>query len=235
MSAPLRGVEEQILETADVPLSIEPGRLRSLLVVAPHPDDEVIGAGGLLKAVRDSSRPMQVPVRVVVVSDGAASHPGSGVPPRELAAMRRAESRAAMAHLGVEDVRFCGFADGQGPRWQDDADARARFRGAVSGQWGAVCLPGAADAHPDHVAARALARRHVRADLWLGYTVWPKGEAPAPEAEYRLTAGERAAKREALRLYRSQMGAIADDPGGFTIDADLFKRFTGAVEAFSLS
>ena len=70
---------------------------RSVLVVATHPDDEVIGCGGLLAlhAGRGDR------VRVLIVSDG-----GEGE-------RRVAESRAAGRELGVEDLVFLGLPDGQ--------------------------------------------------------------------------------------------------------------------------
>ncbi|TVV70177.1 PIG-L family deacetylase, partial [Sphingomonas solaris] len=65
------------------------GRPCTALIVAPHPDDEVIGAAGLIRAlVNRGTR-----VRVLVVSDGAASHTGSRLwPRRRLVAARMAES-----------------------------------------------------------------------------------------------------------------------------------------------
>src|SRR3954471_22615650 len=60
---------------ADAPLlpSTRVGNLGPTLVVAPRPDDEVLGCGGVIAVMRRA----QIPVRVIIASDGAASHPGS--------------------------------------------------------------------------------------------------------------------------------------------------------------
>ena len=60
-SAPTVGLDEVV----------PPGR--RLLVVAPHPDDEVLGSGGLLHLAVRAGRA----VRVLLATDGQASHPGS--------------------------------------------------------------------------------------------------------------------------------------------------------------
>ena len=63
------------------------------VVVAPHADDESLACGGLLALLARQG----VEAHVVVVTDGAASHPGSAMfPPARLAAVREAESRAAV-------------------------------------------------------------------------------------------------------------------------------------------
>ena len=77
-----------------------------VLVLAPHPDDEVFGCGGAIAA----SLAAGVPVHVVVLTDGA----GQGQ-----AEVRQAESRAAADQLGYGEPQFWGLPDrGQ---WQDQA------------------------------------------------------------------------------------------------------------------
>lgn len=74
-------------------------RIRKALVVAPHPDDESLGCGGLLAmlAQRDCE------VAVIFVTDGGASHPHSVSWSRtRLASKRQDEANAALLELGLD-------------------------------------------------------------------------------------------------------------------------------------
>src|SRR4051812_36313606 len=76
----------------DVPVWRPPeGRM---LVIAPHPDDETLGAGGLIAAHRLRG----CSVQVIAVTDGEASY--SDWP--DLGAVRAEEQMAALAEMGVE-------------------------------------------------------------------------------------------------------------------------------------
>lgn len=125
-----------------------PGR-GTLLVFAPHPDDESLGAGGVL-----ALSPKAV---VAFATDGEAGSPASLRGPR-LALRRRREARAACRVLGAE-AEFWGLPDG-GLKGVKGLALRAA---ASLEKWRprTVLLPHARDPHPDH---RALARA-VRAAL----------------------------------------------------------------------
>ena len=74
----------------------------NVVVVAAHPDDEVLGAGGTLaRHVRDGDQ-----VHAVVVADGARSRYQE-----EMVARLRDGGRAAAGHIGFESVRFEDFPD----------------------------------------------------------------------------------------------------------------------------
>jgi LmbE family N-acetylglucosaminyl deacetylase len=88
-----------------------------LLVIAPHPDDEVIGAGGLIRRVRARGGT----ARVVYLTDGEAYTAGveaeerradpSASDYRDYGRRRRREARAALKRLGVDEeaLTFLGF------------------------------------------------------------------------------------------------------------------------------
>jgi LmbE family N-acetylglucosaminyl deacetylase len=91
-----------------------------VIVFAPHPDDETIGVGGLIRRLTER----RVPVRVVFVTNGdgfprAVQQDFDVTQPTEadfvaFGELRQGEAMDALAHLGVErhDVRFLGFPDG---------------------------------------------------------------------------------------------------------------------------
>ncbi len=91
-----------------------------LLVIAPHPDDEVLGAGGLMQRVKSTGGT----VRVVYLTDGdgypegvkEADHVEAPTARDYLGygKQRRREARAALVRLGLADAfqTFLGFPDG---------------------------------------------------------------------------------------------------------------------------
>ena len=86
--------------------------MRRILVVAAHPDDEVLGCGGTMARATAAGDV----VRVLIVATGAASraHPNEAALAAALRRLR-SEAQAANQHLGVapDHVVFGGFVDQQ--------------------------------------------------------------------------------------------------------------------------
>ena len=208
------------------PLSLS--RVRSALIVAPHPDDETIGAYGLIRAVKARG----ARVRVLIVTDGAGSHLSSNRwPRRRLIAERQRESLAAMRRIGVmaRDVTFLGLPDGGLERFASTHSALRRA--SVGHSYDLLVIPAPDDDHPDHRAVAAALRRPATRSL--RYLVWPNRQTGSRGATHYLALGQHsAAKRGAIQRYRTQMGAITDDPDGFAISRGELAGFARPVECF---
>ncbi|MBI5852149.1 MAG: PIG-L family deacetylase [Planctomycetes bacterium] len=91
-----------------------------VLVLAAHPDDEVIACGGMLAWHASAGH------RVVVVhaTDGARGDPDGRF--GDVAALRRDEGREALRRLGVTEVQALGFPDGELPEHAAALSARLR-------------------------------------------------------------------------------------------------------------
>lgn len=69
-----------------------------VVVIAPHPGDEVLACGGLLQLLTTRNHRLQL----ISVTDGSASHPGSNVwPASRLSVVRPQESVEALRRLGM--------------------------------------------------------------------------------------------------------------------------------------
>lgn len=199
-----------------------------LVIVAPHPDDETLGCGALItSAVRYG-----VPVGVIALTDGDASHPSSQRwPPAALGRLRSGEQRRALARLGAGDapVRRFGWGDG---RVTGDAGGCRLSRQLVALRAGVVLVTSDADHHPDHQAASRLAQvaaRHLSLPL-VHYAVWSRVDAPQRGSTcYRLK------KSWAMAAHRSQVaGYIADDPAGFRLSPAALASLISGPEQFFL-
>ena len=161
------------------PLPEVPGALPRgpVLLLAPHPDDDLIGAGctaALHLAQGD-------PVHVVVAYDGAAgtgADPSFGALPREeFVALRQREARAGGAHLGLESYEFWGYPEGHEPGPAEFEHGVGQCLAALEAVRPAtVYCPWLGEHHLDHhvlakVAREALRRAEFGGQAW-GYEVW---------------------------------------------------------------
>jgi LmbE family N-acetylglucosaminyl deacetylase len=79
------------------------------LVITAHPDDAEFGAGGTIgRLVRQGTQ-----VAYVVATNGNKGSGDRSMTPERLAAIRETEQRNAARALGVEDVTFLGYEDGE--------------------------------------------------------------------------------------------------------------------------
>ena len=89
--------------------AVYPSSPRRAMVIAAHPDDiEFVVAGTVAKWVQAGAW-----VRYVLVTSGDAGSHQPGITRQELARVREAEQRAAAHIVGVDDVVFLGYHDGE--------------------------------------------------------------------------------------------------------------------------
>ena len=154
-----------------------------VMVVAPHPDDETFGCGGLIQMKRAAG----VPLRVVIITDGEAVAESLSEPPEAVIAARRLETLNAAHRLGVEadSVRWLHLPDGKLPHPGQpgfDAAAGALLAEIKAFAPGEIYCPHFEDVHADHIATSHLTKQAVR--LWgqpcpaFYYPVWAWYHAP---------------------------------------------------------
>jgi LmbE family N-acetylglucosaminyl deacetylase len=121
-----------------------------VLVIAPHPDDECTGCGGVIALHLDAGDH----VTVIQVTDGRGSR-AQGLDAETMARVRLQEGRAAAEALGVNCLEQWGLHEGE---WSE-SDLVARLRDALMRlQPNIIYAPSCIDFHPEHVrVARALA------------------------------------------------------------------------------
>jgi LmbE family N-acetylglucosaminyl deacetylase len=132
---------------------LDPGSWASAVILAAHPDDEVLGAGGLIGLLAAAGARL----RLIAVTDGEASHPGGGA--GGALARRRARERAeALLALGAADAEVVrlGLPD-TGLASREDEIAAA-VAGLTAG-FDACLAPWDRDVHADHEAVGRAARR----------------------------------------------------------------------------
>ena len=202
----------------------------ALIVVAPHPDDETLGAGGLIHHYARH----QLRVTVLSVTDGEAACPEV----TDLAHRRRAELRAALAILGAHRAQIIrlGLPDGR-----VDADSTKLLEAlrSVASPDSLIAAPFEQDGHPDHDATGRVAREIAdEQGLTLAaYPIWAWHQA-VPEAfsgrrmvSLPLDPEAQIAKRNAIHCYVSQ---LSERTGGPILPSHVLAYFDRPYETYLL-
>jgi LmbE family N-acetylglucosaminyl deacetylase len=199
------------LPEIDPAILVPPGA--RAVIVSPHPDDEILGTGGLLAQLSDLGRK----VLIIAVTDGTASHPDSPEwPTARLAATRPQETRDALQRLRMKHVALVRLhlPDGGGEAFESElAEAlKVLFEPGdiVFGTW-------RFDGHPDHesvgravtTVAGALDLSFVEVPVWTWHWATPE-DSRVPWSRARrivLDAATLARKVYAVQAFRSQIEA----------------------------
>jgi len=209
---------------------------RPCLVVAPHPDDETLGAAATIMRKRDAG----TPVRVLIATDGSKSPPGD---PAAVAALRTVELRSACVLLGLSgaDVIQLPFVDAELDGDEDAltdaiAECVAEFRPAD------VLTTSETDPHDDHAVVGVATRRAVSGTdvRLLAYPVWQWDRPPrlvrmmwrSGRPELVRSDGYLDRKREVIAAYHSQLAPIAGAAGAEGLEQAFLRHFEGPFEIF---
>ncbi|HEX3491837.1 MAG TPA: PIG-L family deacetylase [Streptosporangiaceae bacterium] len=187
----------------------------SAVIIAAHPDDEVLGPGGIIATLAAAGARM----RIVAVTDGEGSH-GHRADPVMLSRRRAAERLAALHALGAGDAEIIrlGLPDtGLAGR---EAEIASALGPLVSG-FDACLAPWELDVHADHEAVGRAARQVSHQAAWNAwfYPVWMwhwarPGDPRVPwrrAARVRLDPASLARKHVAISCFTSQ---LEGRPGG---------------------
>lgn len=239
----------QNIDFKDIPLAPEHcvQGFGTTVVIAPHADDESLGCGGMIALLRKYN----LPVYIVLLSDGTLSHPNSEKYPAEkLRDLRESELISAAEILGVaaDKIVFCryrdrGVPDKENENFSEAVQSLTKLFGIIQPQ--SVFVPWRRDPHPDHRAAFQLveAADYNSAKIYE-YPIWltELGEdADLPNANeampFRLKIESVLDKKtEAIYRHQSQISnLIDDDPDGFQLSEDMLNQFKVPFETFFIS
>jgi LmbE family N-acetylglucosaminyl deacetylase/2-polyprenyl-3-methyl-5-hydroxy-6-metoxy-1,4-benzoquinol methylase len=212
-------------------LPLDAGELRAMtfVVLAAHPDDETLGAGGFLATLHSAG----ATVEVLLCTAGEASHPDSKTTtPEHLAAVRLAEFNSAVSGLAPGATwRFLELPDGQlaahSERIADAVRAAALGRRAEDV---VIVAPYRSDGHTDHDALGTVAAEvateggHGLLEYPIWYWLWAGPEDSTWKDWVRVPLSQPAqqAKAAAMRAHASQTEPLSQQPGDETLLSETF-------------
>lgn len=182
-----------------------------VLVIAPHPDDETLAAGGFISMQVSEG----VPVQLIAVTDGENAYKDGP----NLATIRRAEQTAALETLGLEPSNIIRLGLTDSGVASEESTLMERLLPLVSKDTH-VLAPWTGDFHPDHEACGRAAQKvaqHVGATLtfyffWTWHRGTPQLLRDLPLRALDLNADHQRAKLKALSQYRSQLEHPSGEP-----------------------
>jgi LmbE family N-acetylglucosaminyl deacetylase len=199
-----------------------------LLIISPHPDNEVLAAGGLIHMWKQQGRR----VTILSLTDGEAAYPHW----RRLAQVRRQELKEALQVLSQRPVLLVrlGIPDGR------VAEHAGKLRGAIV----SLVMPGTTiiapyeeDGFADHNAAgriacemaRSLGLPIVRYPIWTWHHGDPLALTGFSWRRFSLSEAAQAAKADAVRCFTSQMSPYKRAP---IFPDHIIRYFARPYEAF---
>ncbi len=236
------------MEWKDKAIELKPGSFDSVstcLVLAPHPDDESLGCGGLIALLKEKGKE----VFVLFITDGSLSHPNSKQYPAErLAALRKEEAIRALDVLGVPHghVFFLNKKDGAlpakgEPYFERNCNQLHLLIRLLHPDL--ILMPYQKDPHRDHRAtgemmAEATQKNHTSFRV-LQYVIWlhERGEREdMPDdnvLRYVDITSYQSLKQEAIEQHLSQTTRlIDDDPEGFILSPEVLAHFNTHKEYY---
>ncbi|MCB5191836.1 PIG-L family deacetylase [Methylobacillus arboreus] len=215
---------------------VPPGK--RLVIVSPHPDDEILCAGGLLALATASQRECLL----IAVTNGEASHPDSlAWSPSCLAAIRARETEIALSilHSGRIQIVRANLPDGC-------LNAAEPCIQSVLEKWltpnDVVVCPWQNDGHPDHEAV-ARACFHVANDLdasllqapiWGWHACSPDEKLIDQSAALKLNFPREIwhRKKTAIHAFRSQLEPDPSTGAGPILPTHVLEHFYNPYEIF---
>lgn len=162
-----------------------------ILVLAPHPDDESIGCGGLL---------LQYPGQcdVIVLTDGCHGGP-LGMDKKETVNLRKSEFERAMAYARVKKWYFLGVEDGKLSK------NFMKFAELDIDGYDAIFIPAPGENHEDHACVyEFLLKLQPQAQIY-GYEVWSALGSPSHYIDISDVVDD---KKRLIAIYESQVAQV---------------------------
>ncbi|KAF5064507.1 N-acetyl-alpha-D-glucosaminyl L-malate deacetylase 1 [anaerobic digester metagenome] len=207
---------------------------KNILIIAPHPDDEVLGCGGIMAKYASSGNK----VYVLIMTRGTPKLYG-----HERIENVRREAKAAQKIIGVEETRFLDFPAPELDTVSLAEMARAIEKVLIELQINILFLPHNGDIHNDHkvvfnaamVAARPINNYTVK-EIYcfetLSETEWAhpfSNDVFIPNFFVDISAFFHA-KIEAMKCFKSQ---LRDYPSSRSLDAlEALSRFRGSTVGY---
>jgi LmbE family N-acetylglucosaminyl deacetylase len=214
-----------------------------VMILAPHPDDEVLGCAGLiLESLRNGLAPF-----IVIVTDGSGSHPNSErFTSTTIKHLRADEAREAVGRLGLPQSRlhFLECRDTAAPHQGPDFDRAVKTIAGLAAKsgCGVIAAPWQMDPHSDHLAVHKMAAEVARSEglRHLSYPVWGWTLPADQELGQLQISGSRLEithlmerKQNALQAHATQLGGVIhDDPTGFVLTEQILAKFLQPFEVY---
>jgi len=145
---------------------------RRILVLSPHPDDEIIGCGGTILKYQGKG----VPVTIVQLTDGSNCAAVKGASPVFASTARLREAKKVANYIGISDLRLWAIPEDQ---FAKTADTEAKMDQVLDElKPDLIFLPFINDLHTDHVLtnrilAGSLSRLSFQSKITIcAYETW---------------------------------------------------------------